>query len=319
MSRTLLTTQAKLRPITDRERGWRLPHGYRFPQMHASGCVIRINSTYLELVDGYFKNRGTMAAIGLYAVLLFSGALLAFWYSTFTDYFLKPQWHYSADPSANAMLMAMAAITSMAFCPIVGFIAFNRRIGEWFGYTHYPIRLNRKNQTVYVFRSDGTVLSAPWNGLYFTLRTNLRAGIYNNYGIAGLVLTGPDTVLETFVFGYASERIDFCHEHWEFIRRYMEEGPQAVIDAPGLDMFPPIADKRETIYQGWIRLIANDSWNPIVKTLMYPINALFFIGRLTNRWTCKVPLWPAEVEAACGIDAQDPYVRDSGNNPYGYR
>jgi hypothetical protein len=40
---------------------------------------------------------------------------------------------------------------------------------ESFAYTHYPMRFNRKTRTVHVFRPNGTVLSVPWDQLYFTL------------------------------------------------------------------------------------------------------------------------------------------------------
>ena len=127
------------------------------------------------------------------------------------------------------------------------------------------------------------------------------------------------TVEETFVFGYASSSRDDCLRHWEFIRRYMEEGPQAVIDAPGLQYCLPIADKRETLYQGWVALVSRDARNPVLKWLMLPFHVLFFIGRLVCRVTSKVPLWPADVEAACRIAPGDTYVRDSSTNPVGYR
>jgi hypothetical protein len=44
-----------------------------------------------------------------------------------------------------------------------------------------------------------------------------------------------------------------------------------------------------------------------------------FLGRLVCRLTSKVPLWPADVEAACPIAPGDAYVHDSRTNPVGYR
>ncbi|KVD93232.1 hypothetical protein WS63_06800 [Burkholderia stagnalis] len=173
---------------------------------------------------------------------------------------------------------------------------------------------------VYVFRGDGTVLKASWDDVYFALRVNMQvaAGV-RTLGICGLVLKDPKTVEEMFVFGYASSSREYCLRHWEFIRRYMEKGPRAVLNAPGLGLYLPIADKRETLYQGWIELVSNDAWNPVFKWLMFPFHVAFFIGRLVNRATSKVPRWPADVEAACQIEPGDPYVRDSSLNPPGYR
>jgi hypothetical protein len=31
--------------------------------------------------------------------------------------------------------------------------------------------------------------------------------------------------------------------------------------------------------------------------------------------TSKIPVWPAEIEAACQVDPFDPYLRDASRNP----
>jgi hypothetical protein len=103
------------------------------------------------------------------------------------------------------------------------------------------------------------------------------------------------------------------------MRRYMEAGPEAVEDADGFGYCLPIADKRETIYQGWVMLVSNDAWNPLFKWLMFPMHVLFFMGRLVWRKVSKVPMWPAEVEAQCRIEPDDPCVWDSSRNPEGFR
>ncbi|WP_155696534.1 DUF6708 domain-containing protein [Burkholderia stagnalis] len=218
------------------------------------------------------------------------------------------------------MLLTICYATFMFLFVVGGSVIFFRKIGESFGYTHYPIRLNRRTRMVFVFRGDGTVLQASWDDVYFALRVNMQvsAGV-RTLGICGLVLKDPKTVEEMFVFGYASTSREYCLRHWEFIRRYMEAGPRAVLNAPGLGLYLPIADKRETLYQGWIALVSNDAWNPVFKWLMLPFHVAFFIGRLVNRATSKVPMWPADVEAACRIEPGDPYVRDSSLNPTGYR
>ncbi|KQR78543.1 hypothetical protein ASG35_08970 [Burkholderia sp. Leaf177] len=275
-----------------------------------------MNSTYLELVDGIYSNRGMMSSVGIFAIALFSSAEGYIAYSILFDYYLNPQWDRGEEWS---MLLSAGFSGLISAVVVVGFIVSNRTIGEWFRYTHYPMRFNRQNRMVYVFRGDDTVLEAPWDDVYFTLRVNSQAFGVRTLGICGLVLKDPKTVQEMFVFGYASSSRDYCLRHWEFIRRYMEEGPQAVIDAPGFRYCLPIADKRETLYEGWIALVSRDAWNPVLKWLMLPFHVLFFIGRLVCRVTSKVPLWPADVEAACAIKPGDAYVRDSSTNPVGYR
>jgi len=312
----MFTTSKNQRPLTDQDRLWNLSIRKRIAEPHASGRVIRMNSTYVELVDGIYSNRGMMSSVGVFGVGLITFAFIAFLYTVLFLKYSNPAWDHS-DESETLLFMGFVTIVSALF--IASVITFNRKIGEWFRYTHYPMRFNCRNRMVYVFRGDDTVLEAPWDDVYFTLRVNSQAFGVRTLGICGLVLKDPKTVQEMFVFGYASSSRDYCLRHWEFIRRYMEEGPQAVIDAPGFRYCLPIADKRETLYEGWTALVSRDAWNPVLKWLMLPFHVLFFIGRLICRVTSKVPLWPADVEAGCRIAPNDPYIRDSSTNPVGYR
>ena len=312
----MFTTSKKQRPLTEQDREWHLLIKQRVADPHASAMVIKMNSTYIELVDGFHKNRGLMSIIGIWAVGLFGWVLVKIWGSALFDFYLNSEWDRRDKWEMTA---ALFGITILMLFGVVVFVVFFKKIGEWFGYTHYPIRLNRRTRMVYVFRGDGTVLKASWDDVYFALRVNMQAAGVRTLGICGLVLKDPNTVEEMFVFGYASTSREYCLRHWEFIRRYMEEGPRAVLNAPGHGLYLPIADKRETLYQGWIELVSNDAWNPVFKWVMFPFHVAFFIGRLVNRVTSKVPIWPADVEAECRIEPGDPYVRDSSLNPPGYR
>jgi len=278
--------------------------------------VIRMNSTYLELVDGDYSNRGAMSIFGMFSVMLFAWVLYTIWHTVIFDNYLNVEW----DRQDEFPMMVFSIGTSIgSLLMIAGSLAFLRVMGEWFRYTHYPIRLNRKTRMIYGFRNDGTVLAASWDEVHFALRIKKQVAGLTILGIGGLVLKDPQTVSEIFSFGYDSINRDYCLRHWEFIRRYMEEGPQSVIHADGVGLYLPIADKRETLWQGWVELVSNDAWNPIMKWLMLPFHVLFFVGRLVHRATSKVPLWPADVEAACAIEPGDPYLRDSSMNPVGYQ
>jgi hypothetical protein len=36
-----------------------------------------------------------------------------------------------------------------------------------------------------------------------------------------------------------------------------------------------------------------------------------FIGRVIAMPTCKIPVWPQEIEEECKIEPDDPYIRDA--------
>ncbi|KQB42257.1 hypothetical protein RC62_3262 [Flavobacterium aquidurense] len=170
---------------------------------------------------------------------------------------------------------------------------------------------------VYIFRGDDTVLTIPWEEIYFTIQ--FTGGRYSSYTIYGLVMKDPQTVKEMFNLGYSSVIERYCLKYWEFIRLYMENGVPAVIKAPGLKYYLPIADKRETIHQGWIALTSEYASMPVLKTIITPFLALVFIGRFIHRWTSKVPVWAKDIEDECKIKFSDPYILDSRKNPEGYR
>lgn len=312
----MFTTSKKQRPLNDQDREWQLAVHQSEADPHASGFAIRMNSTYLELVDGLYANRGAMSVFGLFSIGLLMYALSAIFYSVIFLNYMDPNWDHHDE---SVMLWVTVPLTVLLLLFIAGVVAFNLKIGEWFRYTHYPIRFNRQNRKVYLFRGDDTVLEASWDDVYFTLRVNSQFLGVRSYGICGLLLKDEQTVGEMFVIGFASTCLDQCRHHWEFIRRYMEEGPQSVIDAPGFQYCLPIADKRETLYQGWVALVSMDASNLILKWFMFPFHVFFFLGRLIHHATSKVPAWPADVEAACRIMPGDPYVRDSSTNPEGYR
>ncbi len=316
LSKRTVKTLRKQRSLTEQDRQWHLPIDKPAGKPHASGMVIHMNSTYLELVDGSYAGRGAMSAWGVFAVSLFLYALVAMAFSGLIRAF------FAIDldrPDRNWLLANMPPLAILMLLCIFGVCLYNHRIGEWFAYTHYPIRLNRKSRRVYVFRGDGTVLDAAWDQAYFTLHVARTAAGVQWLGISGLVLKDPQTVQEQFMFGFSEVGEDACHRHWEFIRRYMQDGPQAVMNADGFTHCLPIADKKETPRQGWTELLSTMDGSPVLRTTLLPFFALFLVGRIVANATCKVPLWPADVEAVCRIESGDPYVRDSRTNPAGYQ
>ena len=314
--RRTVKTLREERALTEQDRQWHLPFEQQAGIPHASDTVIRMNSTYLEMADGNYEGRGAMSATALFVVGATSSALLSILIVDLRDHHFDNDIYPEDWATSLAYSLASYAILSiLIFC----FVFSMRHIGEWFRYTHYPIRFNRKRRTVHVFRGDGTVLEAPWDNIYFTLHESKKVGGMTWLGISGLVLKDPQTVEEQFTFGYSSTSIGNCQRHWEFVRRYMQHGPQAVMHAEGFTYCLPIADKKETPYQAWIELLSTMGTSTVLRIVMMPFLVAFFIGRMFANATCKVPLWPADVEAACLIDANDPYVRDSSSNPEGYR
>lgn len=265
-------------------------------------ALIRINSTFLESVDKYFSWKGWLTFVMLVALvlLLVPIALLgAFVRDAFTP-----------DGPEAIHVFSLAALVLFIVVPMAVACIWALR-KDSFRFTHYPIRLNRKSRTVHVFRLDGTVLTVPWDEVLFTLGREdsflMRGPQF--WEIQGHVLDQDGlTVRETFAF-HDVEGPEVVRRHWEFLRRYMEDGPEDLVNR--IQHYAPVDRRRETFREGLRRIFANDSGFLWAQIMAAPINFLIACGRWVAMRTSKIPQWPPEVEAACRVEPGDPYERDA--------
>ncbi|MBS9435505.1 MULTISPECIES: DUF6708 domain-containing protein [Photorhabdus] len=264
--------------------------------------VIRMNSTYMETVDKYYRERGFVSAfsatfffcclgIGLFAI----GCMI--------------YQYIKGDHEALVSLLIILLVIS----PTLYFISkFIRK--EWFATTHYPIRFNRKTQMIYVYRFNGSVLSAPWKEVFFTLTEAIDKR--REWSVDGHILADDqETVLETFSLGLSGWGKDIIQGYWEFIRCYMEEEclqEQADIIA----LCPPIEKQKESYIFGLQYLMRMNSrlgW--IFGIIKLPFALIASIARYIAGQTSKMPQWPQEVEEDCQVDPDDPINVSAANNP----
>ncbi len=164
---------------------------------------------------------------------------------------------------------------------------------------------------VYVFRRDGTVLSTPWDGLFFTRVYN---DTMSDWQLHAHVLE-PDgvTVKETFVIRNVSGTEEGLLEIWEHIRRFMEEGPEEAHAHTKYSL--PLWDRREPFWHGFMAFMANMHGSLLMQVVLSPLFLIFNVGRYCASRTSKIPVWPPEVEEACATEPDDPYYKDWRSNP----
>ena len=299
------------RPLTAQDKKYHLDQNKSLDiEPYPDLTVIRMNSTFLEVVDKFFQGKGFLSLFVATSVVVF------IWFSVLTWTVLASQMSGESYPT-EGVAVGVGAIV-MLLTAAVGFLYFSRH--EWIGYSHYPIRLNRETQMVHVFRKDGSVLSVPWAELYFTLDYDFS--YFRFWEIHAHVLAEDrETVLETFVLG-TSEGVDagglaILHAHWEFFRRYMAEGPDAV--ARFVKSAMPVDGKRESFRSGYEVIMSNYRHpNPVAKVttaLLWPILFLQALVRWVIMRTCKMPRWPEEIESVNKVAADDRYCIDARINP----
>ncbi|MGH8055385.1 MAG: DUF6708 domain-containing protein [Stenotrophomonas sp.] len=299
------------RHLTKQDDAYRLEQRHRMDELTpcAGLMVIRLNSSYLELVDKYFDWKGYLTAWTFVMCLFtfFAGGMFIF--SSF-QFFMEGRSDVYFGLVVGVVLFSMGAV------------AFVLGRHDWIHYTHFPIRFNRKTRMVHVFRKDGSVLSTSWDGLFFTLDSDA-----NFWEPRGHVLD-PDgiTVRETFALGVSSinnkEGLRKIHAHWEFCRRYMEDGAEAV--APYVKQVLPIDGRRESFRVGYEVLMSHyrDTESVlgfVMYVIMWPVLALSSLARWVAMRTSKVPRWPAEIEAMNEVSTDDSYCIDARINPPGLR
>lgn len=292
------------RPLSEFDREHRLSQKKRLDVApHAELCVVRMNSNALLSVDRWYGWRGFIALIGGIGVAFGVGGILML------------AWILLAHELPNENGLWEGIFISMAMCAALAAAGAWVACKEMFRWTWYPIALDRKRRLVHVFRLDGSILTAPWDKIYFTLGRGKGAMGWFNWDIRGLILARDGvTVEETFAFSIATGRIENAHAHWEFLRRYMEEGPQAVQDAVLYCM--PVDGKRESFAFSKERVFANDARGPgFMYLTLIPFNYLHAIMRWMVMRTSKIPAFPPEIEATLQPEPGDKYVRDASMNP----
>jgi hypothetical protein len=222
----------------------------------SDASVVKMNSTYLEMVDKYYAQKSVLS---FFAFL--GGCILTCTFISLLYVFLSRGYFDWGD-------IWVLVIVAIVYAPII-FFSWVLLKTEWFAWTHYPIRFNRKEQLVHVHRLNGTVFTVPWDKVFFTTGLSHPKGPTKAWYISGHVLADDGiTVMETFCLPASHLVREELFRHWEFIRRYMEEGPEAVVDA--VDICMPVDGRREGYGFGLLRLLMNFSGSTIFLSADVP-------------------------------------------------
>jgi len=255
--------------------------------------LVKCNGVFLEFVDRYFILRGWAALVGV----PIAGLCLYFAIVFGTSIYVPPdsEMILTFEYVFTGWLgTALFGLSFLAMC----FFALDK---DFFCYTHYPIRFNRINRKVYVFRhnGDGGVLDLDWEKVYWFIGRS-RDGSHITFDLRCHILDAGGLVRHTFAVGYVAATRAEILQHWEMIRRYMEDSPAAL-------PFPPLALVLST-KPTWrncitIHVGGASGHSPLFMLLTLPWAFFRWISQIT----CRCPCWPDEVEAECQIPIDDPY------------
>lgn len=281
------------RSLSEYELQARLDPKAPIPLPPIDNGMLRANSVFVEYMDRYFFLRGyaAMGGLAVAALTMWVGVMLVI---------------VSREPIHNGQLLStmealLPQMFSVLFFGLCFWILKNAVLRDFFSYTHYPIRFNRVDRKVYVFRhnSKNGVFSLEWNKLYwFVGRSKFGSGFIYDLRCHDL---GPDGVIRfTYAVGNFFDTSAEVLQHWEMIRCYME-GPLADLPFPPLVLVVSVEPTWRNCMTVQVGGLSGYSSFFMLMTLPWA----FF--RWMSQLTCRHPRWPEEVEAACQIPPNDPY------------
>ncbi|WP_035055112.1 DUF6708 domain-containing protein [Andreprevotia chitinilytica] len=276
------------RPLSDEERQNALPKELpATSETPGIDGVLHLSDSYLEIVDKFYRYKGFATPFILAFIVICGGAIVL---STKAVFFSKV---FLIDiPAIVFILLGIVA-------PLGGIGWLIWVLGkEFFTYIHFPIILNRQNRMVYVFRHNGPdgVLAVPWDKLFFCIGKAYGRGRGEKYflSVRAHVVDDNGIVRDTFDLGTSAYEEEIIRVKWEYFRLYMEQGIKSV-PAP-----PCIVHGRETLRES---IATVSSWFGIllIAVIFLPVFILQVFLRYLGLWTCKTPMWPADVKAACQL------------------
>jgi hypothetical protein len=162
---------------------------------------------------------------------------------------------------------------------------------------------------VHFFRLDGTVLTEDWEKIYATV-CKAEDGDVWEVRLHVLRPDEPVMVRETFALGYyGSPTGPNVLAQWEFIRRYMEEGPEKVLPLLEDIDIHDIVTRYEEYWRGFKLLTMQ------LGFALVPLTLPAAVCRWVAMQTCDIPQWPEEIESQCLIEENDPYEVDARRLP----
>lgn len=317
--RTPFYFQKKGKPL----REWEREHRLHIDQPASDeiceiGNVYRIDSTCMEITDE------SQTRVQLAGMLFLICAVAVGFSLSLGAMFASTPFHVSAEEmreNGNWIATVFGTILGLASSAFFGLMGGEAARRYLFSLKHRPIRLNRKVRRIYAMRTkdrDG-LWEVPWsNDEFFCIGKRRVGGLstsYFMYDIRHYTLDADGHVLRGFVLGRLMFTLEQAQQQWEYYRRYMQDGPA---DLPEPHRF---WNPRESFWEGF-KICREDKLSSLFSSLFDYVFFPFMLLDATVRWlvlaTCSDPVWPAEIEAACKPEPNDPYARPYADDYIGF-
>ncbi|MFF5868263.1 DUF6708 domain-containing protein [Pseudomonas sp. NPDC012596] len=262
--------------------------------------LFKFNNTYMEIrCGGSEEKRGliTIMTLGGICPMIYTINLMAIGFA----YLDLTEPHLSSVATILLTLFMIALSSTINYL----YIRYGFQITRLEAFTsrHLLIRFNRKNQQVYLHRpkSCGGIVTLPW-------RTTGSSAVNHRDDHASLgmrqilhwhpALTGLPHC-EMAMIGNQGNGGSELRDQWEFIRRYMEEGPDAVPRPRLSTQLPSPIQAFSAQFEGMSRFLRNSSWLfKVILLMVWPAFVILGTAHWVSLMLCWRPRWPKVIREA---------------------
>lgn len=305
-SRLLTQKEKELRLSKKRIGNDYVSHGSNF---------IKMNSTYLESINGSFFLKGNAYLNFLFGAIVVIPIILIFSLILLYSLVVKDGENFFGYLIVFSPLHIL--LGSIVF---IFYKAFNNlKKYEIKGFNYYPIRFNRKNKKVYVYDVSGEVFEGDWDKIDFILNSRLGGceGIF--WEVKAFIKDENEMIQYTFAFALGKTKKDETLEIWEFIKTYMISGPiNLYYNKNASDIIGRLpknklsycldVEKLPESLELSKQIVALDYQSEIKS--FYSRGMIQILGYCRNKFITfdKQPKWPQSVEDECQVEKDDKYI-----------
>jgi hypothetical protein len=284
---------------------------YKVPaseQPCARGPVYAFNDTYLEMRCGAMEEKRGLITMGSVFLGWFFCAYLIeavkIFYAMAAGTRVFEGTYYARFPTFGDISTA-TVLLSIALPAIYLYFKYAFRFTrlEMLTSRHLLVRFNRKTRQVHLHRpaSCGGIVTLPWEATNCAaadpvddpLSLGLRMGLLWHPIRTGL----PH--LEVAMVGQQGQGGSELRDEWEFIRRYMEDGPQGLPRPRLTSHFPWPWQAFVAQFEGIGNFVRKSGWAmKLALVLISPAFVIIGIAHWLSLLLCWKPRWPKVIREA---------------------
>jgi hypothetical protein len=285
--------------------------GNRIHRIHESVCdtpkavdsVYVQNDRYIDLCTSFEDKRGILTMLAVPFTMLGIGGPA---FSVLTVIEMIQGAYPDGDPYGVIDYIFGILFALFGIACFVGFCYVFKRFFrlEIFVQRRLLVRFDRINRKVYLHRPRyaGGVVTLDWDKIAFDVGKEGVSAIGMPLCIVWENAATPSGLFELVFVGRLARSDMEIKERWEFIRRFMEDGPQAVPRQKTLAKCPwPWVSVQTTLGLIWpIFHMVSLRWMLPLMLLASPAILAFAAGNWLSLLLCWEPVFPRAIRKACG-------------------